>query len=166
MTVELANRQEKLPIDTRQLKTIAERILQLLKLEESELSIVLVSDEGIHNLNREYRDIDRPTDVLSFPLRDNDGSGWEAETPFLGDVVLSVETAARQAEDRDKELGGVGYSTVDELTFLLVHGVLHLLGHDHMESVSAQRMEAEEKRLFSTFSSHPPRAHHVSGDST
>jgi probable rRNA maturation factor len=94
-----------------------------------------VTDPEIQILNRQYRGKDKPTDVLSFPLAD-------ALQPFLlGDVVISVETAARQAQRR-------GHSLREELQILLVHGILHLLGYDHEISRSeAIRMRRKEEEV-------------------
>ena len=88
------------------------------------------------------------------------GDDWQPTHGHLGDVIISVETALRQARDRDGELGGVGYGVEDELTFLIVHGVLHLLGYDHMNSEDARVMEEKERTLFSAFSSHLAREQH------
>jgi probable rRNA maturation factor len=103
----------------------------------ADLSIVLCDDAEIHALNRDWRGKDGPTDVLSF-------SQVEGEGPrgVLGDVVISADTAARQA------LAG-GWSLDEEVVRLLVHGVCHLLGHDHVHGGrQAARMQAEEKRLL------------------
>jgi len=117
----------------------AEVVLRLLELNEAELSIVLCDDAFIHPLNLEYRGIDKPTDVLSFAMRE----GEEAfeEDPTLGDVVISIDTAQRQADERGHSLGR-------ELRVLLVHGILHLLGYDHEEDAEAELMQAEELRLL------------------
>jgi probable rRNA maturation factor len=117
-------------------RTIARRaskILALLCLRGAELSIVLCDDAFIRPLNRDYRGIDAPTDVLSFPQDDV----FDRETPMaiLGDIVISLQTAARQASTRR---GGL----VDEATALLVHGVLHLVGCDHRTSKNADEMFA------------------------
>ena len=92
----------------------------------SELSIALVDDEEMHDLNRTYRDKDAPTDVLAFPM-DSDA--------LLGDVVISLDTASRQAIERD-------VAPAAEVRTLLVHGFLHLLGYDH------ERSPAEARRMF------------------
>lgn len=90
----------------------------------------------IHALNRQYRGKDKPTDVLSFPLAD------EIQPSVLGDVVISVETAARQAQRRR-------HSLREELQILLIHGILHLLGYDHEVSRSeAIRMHRKEREVM------------------
>lgn len=121
---------------------------------------MLVSDAGIRRLNRDYRGKDAPTDVLSFAMGEGE-FGDLNPGGVLGDVILSVETAERQASARDLELGGVGYDTDLELAFLLVHGVLHLLGRDHEEEAEARAMEAEELALFAAWSPLHPRPHHA-----
>ncbi len=129
-------------------------------LTRAELSILLTGDEEIRELNAEYRGLDKATDVLSFPLAEPDELGPDYDGP-LGDVVISLETAARQAADdfhRDR-LGATGaWSEEEELLFLLVHGALHLTGHDHEEAAEAARMEEEERRLFALLA--PRRAAH------
>jgi probable rRNA maturation factor len=104
----------------------------------SELSIALVDDPEIADLNRKYRDERGPTDVLSFSLLEGDDA--EHRGRLLGDVVISVETAARQAAERHRGLD-------DELARLLVHGLCHLVGHDHERDDEARLMAAEERRL-------------------
>jgi probable rRNA maturation factor len=110
----------------------AQRVLELLGRAGAELSVVLCDDAFIRPLNAQWRDRDAATDVLSFPQDD---------PMLLGDVVISVQTAARQATE-------LGHPLEAELRVLLVHGVLHLLGHDHHDDDGAQRMRAEEARLL------------------
>ena len=117
----------------------AEAVLGELRLGEAELSIVLGDDAFIHPLNRDHRGKDKPTDVLSFSQRE--GEGADPEDMLLGDIIISVETAARQAEER-------GHGIAHELRVLIVHGILHLLGHDHEDDDEAEVMEAEERRLL------------------
>lgn len=117
----------------------ASHVLELMELNDAELSIVICDDDFIHPLNRDYRGKDRPTDVLSFAQREGD-FGFE-EDPVLGDVIISLETTIRQAKER-------GHSTEKELTILLVHGILHLLGYDHIEDDEAEIMEAKERDIL------------------
>jgi probable rRNA maturation factor len=113
-------------------------MLQAVELPEAELSIVLTGDEQIKKLNRTFRKKDKATDVLSFPMRE--GEAGEVAGGLLGDVVISVPTAARQAKDK-------GVRVLEEVTFLLAHGLLHLLGWDH-DTVSKDRaMTLETRRL-------------------
>ena len=120
-------------------EAIATRALDVLALPDAELSIVLCDDAFIHPLNRDYRGKDRPTDVLSFPQREGEES--DPDDPVLGDIVLSVERAQAQADER-------GHSLETEIRILLVHGILHLLGYDHEEDADAEEMEAEERRVL------------------
>jgi rRNA maturation RNase YbeY len=114
----------------RELTEDAESVLLALERSEEELSIALTDDAGIQELNSTWRDKNKATDVLSFP-QDLPG--------LLGDLVISVETAQEQAEQRDHGLR-------DELRILLVHGVLHLCGHDHERGPEAHREMAEAER--------------------
>ncbi|MCR6096781.1 rRNA maturation RNase YbeY [Salipaludibacillus agaradhaerens] len=103
--------------------------------EESEVSVTFVTDEHIHQLNREYRDKDQPTDVLSFALNEGDEDISESPaTNLLGDVIISVPRAKVQAEE-------YGHDMKRELCFLAVHGFLHLIGYDH-------ETEKDEKVMF------------------
>ena len=124
----------------------AERLLRLLALPEAELSVVLCDDAFIHPLNRDYRGKDAPTDVLSFAQRE--GEDADPDDPVLGDVIISVQTAQRQARQR-------GYGIDKELRVLLVHGMLHLLGHDHLDPDEAAQMQAEERRLLALLGEDP-----------
>ncbi len=124
------------------LKRRAEAMLAFLQLSESELSLVLSGDSQIHQLNKMYRGKDRPTDVLAFPMREGDFGRLHAGLParLLGDVVLSIPTAKRQARAAGKgELG--------EMTMLVAHGLLHLLGWDHDTKAKERAMVAETEKL-------------------
>lgn len=97
---------------------------------ESDLTIVLTDDERIQELNRDYLGIDAPTDVLSFPASETDP---ETGSPYLGDILISLPYAARSAAK-------AGHSLEAEVQLLVVHGVLHLLGHDHAKAREKARM--------------------------
>jgi probable rRNA maturation factor len=131
-------------LPSRQVRTIGERMLRFLEREDSELSVLLTNDAYIHILNREHRGKDRPTDVLAFP---QEPEGDEEELPgspanqLLGDVVISLDTAQRQARSRRRPL-------LDEVSFLLAHGILHLVGYDHQDDAEEARMNAMTKRLI------------------
>ena len=99
-----------------------------------EVSCVLVDDERIHEINREYRHIDRSTDVISFAMEDNDQFYVEGMPRTLGDIFISVDHAKKQAEE-------YGHSLRREMCFLFTHGILHLLGYDHMT-------DEQEKEMF------------------
>ena len=124
----------------------AERLLGLLSLADAELSVVLCDDAFIHPLNLDYRGKDAPTDVLSFAQRE--GEDADPNDPVLGDIIISVQTARRQASQR-------GYGIDKELRVLLVHGMLHLLGHDHLDPDEAAQMQAEERRLLALLGEDP-----------
>ncbi len=110
--------------------------------DHTEVSVLLTDDAGIQTLNRTYRGLDQPTDVLSFAQRE--GEGGDAHDPFLGDVVISVERAERQAKD-------FGHSLARELGFLAVHGTLHLLGWDHHKPEQESAMMAKTEEILTGF---------------
>lgn len=126
-------------VDRALLRARARRVLRAIERADRELSIALVDDAGMRALNAAWRGRDRPTDVLAFPLEQ--GPHVERRGHLLGDVVIGVETAARQARARRRSLD-------DEVARLLVHGALHLVGHDHVRPDEARRMRAEERRLL------------------
>jgi probable rRNA maturation factor len=109
--------------------------------EETELSISIVGDRTIRGINREYLARDRPTNVISFPLQEGEFAGIAPHA--LGDVVISADTAAREAVEG-------GMETFERLSFLLLHGILHLCCYDHERSGEAEalRMEKKERELF------------------
>jgi probable rRNA maturation factor len=127
-------------VDARQLKSVAKRLLRETGEGDSALSISLVDDREIQQLNREHRGKDKPTDVLSFPLYEAGEATPGEHERLLGDVVISIDTARRQAADYDAPLQ-------NEIYRLLIHGILHVLGHDHEEPAERTAMEAEERRL-------------------
>lgn len=103
------------------------------------MSVLLVDDPGIHHLNRTWRGIDKPTDVLSWPLEEAGPAATGEET--LGDVAISLDTAARQAATR-------AWSVEEEVALLLVHGILHLLGHEDETDEGAEGMKRIETRVL------------------
>jgi probable rRNA maturation factor len=124
----------------------ADRMLAALAMPDAELSIVLCDDRTIHELNRSFRHMDKPTDVLAFAVREAIAAGVpDAALPagVLGDVVISVPTAARQARVARR-------SVEDEIAMLLAHGLLHLLGRDHRDRTEERRMTAMTDALRST----------------
>lgn len=104
-------------------------------------SIVLTDDASIHAVNRDYRGVDRATDVLSFPADEGDGLIAPPDG-FLGDVMISVQTAERQGAE-------LSHSTERELAFLCVHGMLHLLGYDHIKPEDEERMLERQRLIMS-----------------
>ena len=120
--------------------TAAEMVGKLYGVENGEVSVTLTNNEYIHQLNKQYRGIDRPTDVLSFALNESEEPEIEdgPDVNVLGDLIISVERAQEQAAD-------YGHSVRREVAFLTVHGMLHLLGYDHMEEADRLEMEAEQR---------------------
>lgn len=114
----------------------AEAALQALP--EAELALTLADDERVRALNAEWRGQDKPTNVLTFPAVE---PGETADAAMLGDVILAFESVSREAAEQDKSLA-------DHFAHLVVHGVLHLFGHDHLEESEAEAMEAIETRAL------------------
>ncbi len=137
-------------------RTRAKRMLDAIDRASAELSIMLVDDATIHELNRTYRSVDRPTDVLSFAM--SEGEFGAMDPDMLGDVIISVPTASRQAKRARR-------SPLDEVTFLLAHGLLHLVGYDHQTDDQERVMKRETRRLMAAAmiaSTRPARASAVS----
>lgn len=122
---------------------------------EAEVNLTLTDNEGIHIINKEYREIDRPTDVLSFPMLSYDAPGdfsflmEENENDFnpdtgeamLGDIIISVDKVKEQARE-------YGHSELREFAFLITHSMLHLFGYDHMEPEEAEVMERIQREIL------------------
>ncbi len=138
MEIYSENLLESFDIDTKAFARIAGEILSDLLGADGEASVIFVSDKKIHELNRTYRHVDRPTDVLSFGFLDD-----EMSHGMIGDVYISLDTAKRQAEERGAPLN-------DELLRLMVHGLLHLAGHTHDGEEDTSKMKTIEDRLFLT----------------
>ncbi|MBT3218834.1 MAG: rRNA maturation RNase YbeY [Proteobacteria bacterium] len=135
--VSLSNRVD-YPID--QLTKLAEKMLDTVDMSMSELSILLTDDAFIQPLNMEWRQVDAPTDVLSFPQGDSPEFP-DGPAHLLGDVVISIERATAQAED-------LGHDLPTELSVLLAHGLAHLLGYEHHSTVEQERMRQIERQLL------------------
>lgn len=135
------------PIRTPALALAAERMLGALALPRAELSILLCDDSTIHELNREHRHKDKPTDVLAFAMREGETGHMAGDV--LGDVVISIDTARRQAEEHAR-------SASDEIRFLLAHGILHLVGYDHPTRAEERRMMAMTDVLLAAARSQQP----------
>lgn len=128
-------------VSNAKIKSSAQRMLDELGIGGAELSILLCDDEQIQVLNREHRGKNTPTDVLSFPLMDPEDEQLSTlDGGALGDVVISLDTAQRQASHRGQDL-------IEEVEFLLAHGLLHLLGYDHETDAEEQEMDAATRRL-------------------
>ena len=138
--VRIKNQQKQIRISQKRIREVVKEILKDLGYQKWEVSILLVDDQQIKKLNKEYLGRSRPTDVISFSQIEGECS--HINTHLLGDVVISVETAKRQAKENNIILQ-------DEITFLLIHGILHLLGYDHEGSVKKEReMKAKERELL------------------
>jgi len=174
MTVEIKNLQRRYPIDRRSIREKAERILSLCGLGDVELSLLFVNNQRMRELNRRYRGVDKPTDVLAFPMIEDRETGMsghkgEKEIPsshkgedieaiphrgdlsrapvdegtkpkLIGDVVISMEKTYSQAREH-------GHPPSRELSILLTHGILHLIGYDH-ETSSREKMRMRRKENF------------------
>lgn len=122
--IDIINETEEV-IDCEDLKKVIDYTLKVEKVENAIMNIIIIDNEKIHEINREYRGIDRPTDVISFALED-DKTFINTDFRVLGDIYISIDKVHEQAEN-------YGHSFRRELSFLTVHGILHLLGYDHME---------------------------------
>lgn len=142
MEIILSSMPENLEIDVEIVDTVrkaAYTVGELYGLDNAEVSITFTDNEHIHAINRDYRNVDRPTDVISFALNEGDEPEIEGGAPVnvLGDIIISVEKAVEQASD-------YGHSVEREVAFLTVHGMLHLLGYDHIEEDDRKEMRREE----------------------
>lgn len=146
-------------LDVKRVLAVATLMLGELGIADAELSVLLTDDAHIHQLNREWRQQDKPTDVLAFPIDERAGrAAHEASTGgrdvVLGDVVISLDTAARQARSRKREL-------FEEVRFLLAHGLLHLIGFDHAAPEEKRAMVALTRRLVRRVSAPELRPTHA-----
>lgn len=139
-----------LPNEEKLIKEVVSRVLEEEKvLPEVDVYITLTNNEEIHKINKEYRDVDRPTDVLSFPMYERDeiadlknNTDDEIEK-ILGDIIVSIEKVREQAEE-------YGHSFERELAYLVTHGMLHLLGYDHMIEEEKAVMRKREEEILET----------------
>jgi rRNA maturation RNase YbeY len=125
MGILIDNRQALHKISPQQIQKTAQALLNALDSPDGELSILILDDPQIARLNQQYRDRQGPTNVLSFPMQEGDFSGVNPN--LLGDVVISIETAAKEGEK-------MGITVAERFKFLLIHGILHLFGYDHEKS--------------------------------
>ena len=130
--IEIINLTEETVEETKSIERVIDIAIKHQKLDNLEFNIILVDNEYIHKLNRDYRKIDRPTDVITFALEDYEDV--KTEVRMLGDIYISLDKAHEQAE-------AYGHSFNREISFLAVHGFLHLLGYDHMN-------EEDERVMF------------------
>ncbi|MDP2921902.1 MAG: rRNA maturation RNase YbeY [Candidatus Omnitrophota bacterium] len=142
MKIDIQNLQSIIKLDKAKITERAGAVLSAMSEPDAELSLVFVNDMYIRNLNWKYRRIDSATDVLAFPMRDSRGLSGS----ILGDVVISVETARREAKKRKKDFQ-------EELDLYLAHGILHLLGYDDEKPRARKKMREKEKELLRLFQS-------------
>ncbi|MDD5524434.1 MAG: rRNA maturation RNase YbeY, partial [Smithella sp.] len=122
MKLQIENNQNKIKIDKRRIRSTVLRIMRILDCADKEISLSFVDDEKIKELNKEYLGKDKPTNVISFSLREGEYS--DINPQIMGDIIISVETAQRDA------LWG-NLTVSQEIDFLIIHGILHLLGYNH-----------------------------------
>ena len=146
MEILIKNKQKTIKINQRKIREIVKKALQSLKVDEkTEVSILFSDDKFIRSLNNKYRGIDKSTDVLSFSLWEGSVKTPEAESDkLLGDIIISVETAQRQADN-------LNHSREKELTVLLIHGLLHLTGYAHEEDKDYKIMREKESEMLKIF---------------
>lgn len=135
------NRQNKFEITQNLEKIIEDIINESLKVEglskDYEVSISFVENDEIRALNREYRDVDKETDVLSFPLEED----FEVTTPLLGDIIISMDKALEQASE-------YGHTIEREIAYLIAHSMFHLMGYDHINDDEKEIMRSQEKQVM------------------
>jgi len=140
MRISIQNRQKRILLDLKKVRRATQTILTELGLLDAELSVLLVDDTRIRDLNRRYLNRDKPTNVLAFPMREGEFSTLHPN--LLGDLVISVETARRQS-DR------FGLNEMEMVILLMVHGILHLIGYEHEGTKKgAREMSLKQKELF------------------
>ena len=148
MPVEVTNEQSR-PVQTKMLQRAGNRLLRSERLYGAEVSVLLTDDTVVHELNFQYRGYDKPTDVLSFAqLETAEGAPQAPEIgkipETLGDVIISVDTAERQARRN-------GVTLDQELSLLTVHGILHLIGYEDETEAGAEKMRQREKEILHPF---------------
>lgn len=141
MAISIQNRQKRQRIDVSRLRRSLKRLLKELNRQDTEISILLVDDDQIREINKTYLKRDCPTNVISFSMAE--GSFGDIHPEILGDIILCTETAARDAVKGHLDF-------MDEVEFLLIHGLLHLIGYDHENTGAdeADKMKNRERELF------------------
>ena len=126
-----------------ELKDFLYKVCKDEKLDNVIFNVIIVDDKKIHEINKEYRGIDRPTDVISFALEDDKSFNRE-DIRMLGDIYISIDKVRSQSEE-------YGHSFKRELFFLAIHGLLHLLGYDHMKKEDEKVMFAKQEEVLSRY---------------
>ncbi|MGE3803441.1 MAG: rRNA maturation RNase YbeY [Gemmataceae bacterium] len=134
MKVSIAVPQESVPIDKGHFRHVARTVLEGEGIQQAEISLAFVDNTTIHTLNKRYLDHDEPTDVLSFPLSEGKGK-------LTGELVIGAEVAQLEAEAR-------GHPVQTELTLYVIHGLLHLCGHDDLTQAGARKMRERERHYL------------------
>ena len=146
MKIQIENKQTKIKIERRKIRSTVLKLLKIMDCANKELSISFVDDNTIKQLNNHYLQRDHSTNVLSFSLQE--GEYGNINPNILGDIVISAETAQRDAITSDLSLS-------EEIDFLIIHGLLHLLGFNHENTTKAQttKMQIKERELFGKLNS-------------
>jgi probable rRNA maturation factor len=139
--IDIANRQNRRSLAIRRLRTAIRQVLTDARCEQAAISVAIVDDPTIHQLNVRFLQHDYPTDVLSFLLS-------EPHEPMLGEIVVSADTAARTAQE-------YGWQLADELLLYAIHGTLHLVGYDDHQPQDKARMRRQERRHLKSFGLQP-----------
>jgi probable rRNA maturation factor len=149
MKIQIENKQTRIKIQQRKIRSTVLKILKIMNCANKELSISFVDDNAIKQLNNLYLQRDSSTNVLSFSLQE--GEYGNINPDILGDIVISAETAQRDAAIGDLSLS-------EEIDFLIIHGVLHLLGFNHENTTKSQTtiMQMKERELFGILNSGKP----------
>ncbi len=138
---DIINEQAKLEFTT-ELSKLIEKVVDSAfdyeGIEKINVSVLICDDKEIHRLNKQFRDMDKPTDVLSFPMYDDDGN---LDPDELGDIVISLERAKKQAEE-------YGHSLNREVAFLTAHSMLHLFGYDHIDEAEREEMFFKQEEIL------------------
>jgi len=144
MKLQIENSQNKIKIDKRRIRSTVLRIMRILDCADKEISLSFVDDEKIKELNKEYLGKDKPTNVISFSLREGEYS--DINPQIMGDIIISIETAQRDA------LWG-NLTVSQEIDFLIIHGILHLLGYNHRkyDQEKKQTKCGKKKMIYSKF---------------
>ena len=141
--IEIFNKYSEEVKETQEIRNLIDYAIKYKKLDNLEFNVIFVDNEYIHKLNKDYRGIDRPTDVITFALEDGekvDLNAWR----ILGDIYISIDKAKEQAIE-------YGHQFLRELAFLTVHGFLHLLGYDHMNKEDEKIMFSEQEEILNGY---------------
>ncbi len=144
--INIKNRQRKIKIDLENITKIAQKILDLINYPDFDLGILITTNKSIKKYNKKYRQKDKPTDILSFPYHNELKAGQaikikNEEDKNLGDLIISIEYVQKAAKELNQNFDS-------HLKMLLVHGILHLLGYDHIKDKDYEVMQKEEQRIL------------------